>query len=145
MTKYKNNRSCVVSDKYIGGESGKEVEFIFADVYGGSQEYADHDQHKQKRAAYRAAGHIANMTTISLHDFLKQHEAPKDIDYLSIDTEGSEYEILQAFPFEQWNIQLLTVEHNFTARRKDIRKLLEGHGYLCREAQWDDWYEKSVP
>ncbi|MCG5510660.1 FkbM family methyltransferase [Ectothiorhodospira lacustris] len=135
------NRQCIVSDQCIGGETGKEVEFIFADAYGGSQEYASDDQHKDKREAYRAAGQTATLTTISLHDFLLEHGAPKDIDYLSIDTEGSEYEILKAFPFEKWNIRLLTVEHNFTERRKDIRKLLEGYGYRCHEAQWDDWYE----
>ena len=138
------NRNCILSDQCIGGETGKQVEFIFADAFGGSQDYADDDQHKDKRAAYRAAGRVANLTTISLHDFLQQHKAPKEIDYLSIDTEGSEFEILQAFPFEQWNIRLLTVEHNFTERRKDIRRLLEGIGYKCREAQWDDWFEKDI-
>lgn len=139
------NRSCTLSDQCIGGITGKEVEFIYADAFGGSQEYADDDKHKDKRAAYRAAGQTALLQTISLHDFLLEHEAPRVIDYLSIDTEGSEYEILEAFPFKQWNIRLLTVEHNFTERRKDIRSLLEGHGYRCHEAQWDDWFEKVIP
>jgi FkbM family methyltransferase len=139
-----HNRSCILSDQCIGGATGEQVEFIFADAYGGSQNYADDDQHKDKRAAYRAAGQMALLTTISLHDFLLQHNAPQVIDYLSIDTEGSEYEILQAFPFNLWDIRLITVEHNFTERRRDIRKLLEGHGYSCREAQWDDWFEKGM-
>ena len=83
------------------------------------------------------------MTAISLNDFLEQHNAPREIDYLSIDTEGSEFEILEDFPFEQWNIRLLTIEHNFTQRRADIRALLERQGYRCTEQQWDDWYEKE--
>lgn len=61
---------------------------------------------------------------------------------MSVDTEGSEYDLLSSFPFDEWNIRLLTIEHNFTPRRADIRKLLESHGYRCTEHQWDDWFEK---
>jgi FkbM family methyltransferase len=137
------NRGCKLSSQCIGGQTGKEVEFIFADAYGGIQEYAADDQHKEKREAYRAAGCTAQLTTISLHDFLTEHKAPKDIDYLSIDTEGSEYEILKYFPFDQWNIQLLNIEHNFTKCREDILSLLEKNGYQYQEAQWDIFFYKS--
>lgn len=143
FAKLKTNRQCAVSEQCISGETGKQVEFIFADAFGGSQEYANEDMHAEKRAAYRATGQVATLTTISLNDFLKYHGAPREIDYLSIDTEGSEFEILQAFPFDQWKIQLLTIEHNFTERRADIRKLMERHGYRCLEQQWDDWYERA--
>ena len=37
------------------------------------------------------------IATITLNDLLKEHNAPLEIDYLSIDTEGSEYEILKKF------------------------------------------------
>ena len=143
FAKLKGNRQCTVSDQYIGRETGKRVEFILADAYGSSQEYADDDAHSDKRAAYRAAGRIATLTTISLDSFLIQHGAPREIDYLSIDTEGSEFEILQAFPFDQWYIKLLTVEHNFTQQRASIRTLLERYGYHCTERQWDDWYQRE--
>jgi FkbM family methyltransferase len=138
----KQNRQCTISDAYIGSITGKQVEFILADAYGGSQEYADDDQHADKRAAYRNVGKMLTLTAISLNDFLEQHNAPREIDYLSIDTEGSEFEILENFPFDRWHIRLLTVEHNFTQRRADIRALLEQQGYRCTEQQWDDWYEK---
>jgi FkbM family methyltransferase len=143
FTKLKANRQCTLSRYCISGETGKLVEFVFADAYGGSQEYASDDMHGERRAAYRADGQSATLTTISLHDFLKELGSPRQIDYLSIDTEGSEFEILQAFPFDEWHIQLLTVEHNFTARRADIRTLLERNGYRCVAQQWDDWYEKK--
>ena len=77
-----------------------------------------------------------------MHDFLRQHGAPRDIDYISIDTEGNEYDVLSTFPFDEWSVTLLTVEHNFTEQRTLIRKLLESHGYRCTEQQWDDWYER---
>ncbi len=137
----RRNRRCIVSDACIGPRSGDTVEFIFADVYGGIADFADADSHAAKRSAYRAEGKVARLTTTSLEDFLLQHGAPRDIDYLSIDTEGSEYAILAAFPFERWRIRLITVEHKFTPERARIHALLSSLGYARTEAKWDDWYE----
>jgi FkbM family methyltransferase len=139
----KANRKCTVSKACIAGQTGKEVDFIFADAYGGLAQYAGDDMHAASRKAYAETGFIGKVTTISLHDFLVEHGAPRDIDYLSIDTEGSELEILAAFPFSDWNIRLLTVEHNFTPQRAEIRTLLVRYGYRCVEREWDDWYIAS--
>lgn len=142
FSQLKKNRECIVSDAYIGGETGEIVNFILADAYGSSEQYASDDSHSAKRAHYREAGLVTTLTAISLDDFLTKQGAPPDIDYLSIDTEGSELDILQSFPFDKWRIRLLTVEHNFTQRRDDIYALLSRHGYRRTESQWDDWYEK---
>ena len=69
-----------------------------------------------------------------------KYNAPKNINYLSIDTEGSEYSILEKFPFHNWNIVLITVEHNFEAQRELIFQLLIKYGYKRIEKEWDDWY-----
>lgn len=138
------NRTCKCSNQYIGRNTGDAVEFILAGVFGSSKEFAAQDQHKEKREAYEQAGHTIKFVSISLDDFLTQHNAPRDIDYLSVDTEGSEYDLLSTFPFEKWNIRFITVEHNFTPQRAQIRTLLEKHGYRCTEQQWDDWYEKAA-
>jgi FkbM family methyltransferase len=144
LEKLKRNRSCVVSADCIAGESGREVEFLLADEFGGIAEHC-HDMHDEKRQAYRDLGQTLVVSTVSLDEFLRMHNAPRTIDYLSIDTEGSEYEILKNFPFDQWEVRLITVEHNFTPIRQSIRELLTAKGYVCREAQWDDWYELSPP
>ena len=138
------NRKCVVSPECISGETGREVEFVAAREFGGFSEYADSDMHEETRQAYREQGYVMNLKTISLHDFLLKHQAPRTIDYLSIDTEGSEYEILSSFPFEKWDIRHLTVEHNFTEAREKIFELLSSKGYERIEADWDDWYRKPA-
>lgn len=139
----KKNRDCIVSNQYIGRTTGEKVEFILADAYGGSKEFAGDDMHTEKRNAYAEAGHTTMLTSISLDEFLKQHNAPYDIDYMSIDTEGSEYSVLVDFPFEKWNIKLLTIEHNHTPQRAEIKKLLKKNGYTWTECEWDDWFEKN--
>ena len=134
------NRNCLVSNACIGAETGQDVDFVLADEFGTIAQYADTDQHSARRAAFRNEGRTIRLRTTNLADFLTAHKAPRQIDYLSIDTEGSEFDILSTFPFEDWTIRLISVEHNFTPLRDKIRYLLEGYGYQRTEAQWDDWY-----
>ena len=83
------------------------------------------------------------VVTISLGDLLNFYKAPREIDYLSIDTEGSEYEILSAFDFAKYKIKIITVEHNWTDNRKKIFDLLLSNGYQQvhdNATHCDDWY-----
>jgi FkbM family methyltransferase len=139
----RKNRLCTVSPACIGPVTGEEVEFVLADVFGGMLRDIDKDEHQATRETYRNVGATTRFTTISLHDFLVEHQAPRGIDYLSIDTEGSEHAILETFPFPEWDIRHITVEHNQTPQRQLIRDLLASHGYQCQEAKWDDWYYRG--
>ncbi len=142
FNKLKNNRSCKVSNACIGTKTGEKVSFVYAGEYGGMLKYVNNDMHAEKRQAYaKIPEKTTELETISLNDFLILMGAPYRIDYLSIDTEGSEFDILNSFPFEKWHIRLITVEHNFAPLRNDIRALLEENGYQCTEQRWDDWYE----
>ncbi len=86
--------------------------------------------------------------TISLMDLLIENSAPEYIDYLSIDTEGSELRILKAFDFSKYTFGVITVEHNYSSDRELIYELLSSAGYTRRfEAisKWDDFYFKQMP
>ena len=79
----------------------------------------------------------------SLNDLLKKHDAPKNIDYLSVDTEGSKYEILSHFDFDAYNIKLITVQHNYNPTILKTYKLLTQKGYQRKYLgfwKWDEWY-----
>ncbi len=81
--------------------------------------------------------------TISLTDMLDIHNAPSLIDYLSIDTEGSEFEILSSHNFEKYNFSVITVEHNFSENRDKIYELLTKNNYKRvyeNLSAQDDWY-----
>jgi FkbM family methyltransferase len=94
----------------------------------------------------RANGKDYPVETVSLNDLLKGHNCPRQIDYLSIDTEGSELEILRAFKFDDYDISVVTVEHNFReSNRQALFDLLTSKGFVrLFEAfsQFDDWYVK---
>lgn len=138
------NRTCTVGPDCIGGQTGQVVEFLLAEEYGCMAQHAQEDNHAAKRAAYGAdPRNRIQLQTVSLHDALTRYGAPRRIDYLSVDTEGSEYEILSAFPFDRWDVRLITVEHNHGASRERLRGLLEAQGYRRTEMQWDDFYEKT--
>jgi len=140
------NRRCIVSEACVAARTGDVVEFVLAEEYGGMVKDLDIDHHAKKRLAYlEDSSNRITLITESLDDLLTRLDAPRDIDYISVDTEGSELEILQAFPFDRWNVRCWTVEHNFTPRREEIRILMEANGYHRTEAQWDDWYERSSP
>lgn len=140
--KLRSNRSCIVDDACIAGRSGDEVEFILAQEYGGIAGFADSDQHSDRRDAYRQQQRTLRLRTQSLDEVLTRLGAPTDIDYISIDTEGSEFDILRTFPLDRWNVRCFTIEHNHSAQRQAIHELLSAHGYQRTPARWDDWYRR---
>ena len=67
--------------------------------------------------------------SITLVNLLKKYDAPNVIDYLSIDTEGSDFEVIQNFDFNLYKFKVITIEHNFTDSREKIYNLLTANGY----------------
>jgi hypothetical protein len=106
---------------------------------GTISKYSDGDSHANERQT----GRNYEVETVSLCDLLSEHQSPSYIDYLSIDTEGSECEILRTFDFDRYSFGLITVEHNFTANRLELNHVLTRAGYhrvLVEVSCQDDWY-----
>ncbi len=77
----------------------------------------------------------------TLLSLLRESNAPRVIDYWSLDTEGSELAILRSFPFDEYRFRVLTVEHNHEPVREAIHAFLASHGYVrVRELGIDDGY-----
>ena len=86
-----------------------------------------------------------------LENILSDNLAPNIIDYLSIDVEGKELDVLRNFLFSKWKFRFITVEHNLYCdgdyNKKEIMKILLENGYtLDRENvshegyPFEDWY-----
>jgi FkbM family methyltransferase len=139
----KANRRCAIDLRCVWTASGQKLQFLDAADAELSTiaQFADRDSHSSSRGTGRNEYEVE---TVSLNDLLEAHGAPRDIDYLSIDTEGSEYPLLSSFDFERFHIRVITVEHNYVeGDRRQIYQLLTSKGYqrvLEKFSRWDDWY-----
>ena len=135
----KANRSCKIDLRCISDVSGKQIAFYESD----SPELSTISGLEKSDSNIRKLKDSYIVETVSLNDLLSHHKAPKVIDFLSIDTEGSELSILENFNFENYKFAIIVCEHNFTQNRVKIFNLLAAKGYkrVWHEfTQFDDWY-----
>ena len=135
----REHRNVQFEEKCVWSESGDRLSFVDAGDLSTISRFSDKDMHSNTRGGKRCF----EVETISLTDMLEKYDAPSIIDYLSIDTEGSEFEILQAHNFKKFKFNIITVEHNYTEQRKKIFELLTANGYIRKYTElshFDDWY-----
>ena len=133
------NRSCKIDFRCISDISGKQIVFYESD----SPELSTISGLEKSDSNIRKLKDSYSVETVSLNDLLSHHKAPKVIDFLSIDTEGSELSILESFNFNNYKFAIIVCEHNFTQNREKIFTLLNANGYkrVWHEfTQFDDWY-----
>lgn len=139
------DRACHISHLCVAAQSGQAAAFLCTHdepELSRLRDIVPADHHEA--SGFRQSAHEIEVQTISLMDLLSQHDAPRFIDYLSLDTEGSELAILEAFDFSRHSFGLITVEHgNEPVKREGLQRLLTGHGYRNwhpEMTKWDDWY-----
>lgn len=139
------NRSCHIETNCVWRATGEKLTFNQVEASNIStldmySTVADgHEKARRKSTLY-------DVDTISLNDLLEKYKAPQVVDYLSIDTEGSEFEILKAFDFNKHQFKVITCEHNHMPVRQDIFELLSSKGYVRKMqavSMCDDWYIKA--
>jgi FkbM family methyltransferase len=123
--KLKKNRRCFIEKDAIWHSSNNFLEF--------NEDKNPHFSHIKgiSRSKYgKGINKSYKVKTISLIDMLNKYNAPKIIDFLSIDTEGSEFKILKNFNFEAYKFRVICIEHNYISKiRKEISMLLKKNGY----------------
>jgi FkbM family methyltransferase len=132
-------RNCICENVALFNSSGKKLEFkIFNDsVYSGlSNTLMSHND------TINAEYETITLYTKTLTEILDRNNAPQFIEYLSLDTEGSEYDILLGLDTNKYQFGLIHVEHNyFQDIRTKIKDFLLENGYMyVRENEWDDIY-----
>lgn len=73
---------------------------------------------------------------------LRAADAPAVIDYLSLDVEGAEMDILRAFPWDQYTVLFATIETNADAsKEQELRGFMRERGMdFLGAAGNDDYY-----
>jgi FkbM family methyltransferase len=143
-----NNRSCHIDKRAVWKESNEELYFVEVEnvktISG-----IDTELFKTNFTDLRESVHNKKfkVKTITLKDLLIEYNTPKQIDYLSIDTEGTEFEIISGFDFNEYDIKIITVEHFFNVKEKnkiyDYLKQFNYERVLTELSGQDDWYVKK--
>src|SRR6185295_10787891 len=85
---------------------------------------------------------IIQVPCYTLGDLLDKYNM-KHIDYLSIDTEGGEYEILKSINFKKYTIDFITVEDNYKSSK--LQKFLKKKGYqLVAKLTYDLVFKREI-
>ena len=115
------NRKCECINACIGNE-GETIDFTAGlEVYSGMnpQTHEGVDKYIQNQKIIR----IQNR---SLKSILDEKNAPAEIDYLSVDVEGMEWQVIKSFPFYERKFLCATIERPCY----QTREILKTNGYL---------------
>ena len=93
-------------------------------------------------------GHVINKSyqieveVKTLNSILDENDFPEKIDFISIDTEGTELSVLKGIDLQRYDVSLLVVENNF--EDPEITEYLLDQGYY-KDARWkiNDFYVKG--
>jgi FkbM family methyltransferase len=136
-----NNRSCSIDTRAVASISKKMV--MFTETTDPTLSTYEHLTDLDHMSKYRFSEKSYEVATVSLNDLLSTHNAPSNINFLSIDTEGSELDILSTFDFKKYSVDFISVEHNFTINQIHIVNLLKSNGYvqvLKKYSIFDAWF-----
>lgn len=137
-----NRPRAIIDDRCVYETTGSQL--MFREVQSDFAlstivEFSDVDLHRNTRKF----GETYPVETVALEDLLTQNGAPEVIDFVSIDTEGSELSILKGFDFSLFQFNIIACEHNYSPTRDQVLNLLKANGYyriLNEISMFDDWF-----
>ena len=109
--KLQKNRRCQFAERLLGRAGATKKLYL---------------QDMGSTVASETTGEFVSMTCSPLAEVLNEFKAPQTIDYLSLDIEGSEDEVLGGFPFEKYIFRCATIERLSKNGKKNLRR----HGYI---------------
>jgi FkbM family methyltransferase len=148
-TKLQNNRNSICVNDCIDFQEGM-VEFRFDNMELGGIIGSDTDNCMKYREKQILEAREKNQTTFlktkTLEQVLLESNAPKIIDYLSLDVEGAETRILTGFPFDKYIFLSMTIERPTPL----INQVIFSNGYVfvqnSKVMGYDSFYvHKSIP
>ena len=136
-------RNCTVVAAVIGQQTGIEMTFKFPKSKPAPQgglvgpTFDNHDQSSK-------TNEDEMRYTITISDIFERFDTPSVIDYFSLDIEGAETFVMEAFPFARYRINVLTVER----ADKRLCELLQQNGYtqMKQLKKWGEtlWLHSSI-
>lgn len=138
----RQNRKSRLVESAVLNISNVSVDFV--EVEGAAElstvkNYVTMDNHSERKIIQYP------VPAITFNDLCKDHLTGNHIDYLSIDTEGSEYDIIASISFDRFNISIISVEHNYDLKKLSLIRsvLLKNHYVEMFGFSWDSIFVKK--
>jgi len=115
----KQNRNCKVIHGAITAERQESV--LIEELPA-----SDLSRFVHKRTIFKKIHEVKSLT---LQEVIDQNLKSKEIDFLSIDIEGEDFEILKSLDLSCYKIKAICVEHNFRKGSDEIVDFMHKNGY----------------
>jgi FkbM family methyltransferase len=136
------HRNATLVKSAVLGSGGQQVNFVEVkgrEMLSTLKKYSDLTDHNRD--------HYIEYTvdTITFTDLCRKYLSGNKIDYLSIDTEGSELEIIVSIDFDLFDISVISVEHNNNPQKlSHIQSILTKKNYVeVPIFSWDCMFVKK--
>ena len=84
------------------------------------------------------------MPTATFDEIMENYPQVSHIDFMSLDVEGGELEVLKGIDFSKYRFSCIAIEHNyFKDAQREVISLLNAKGY--RILMWNGWDYLFVP
>lgn len=117
----KKNRKCDAYNYAMTDSKSEYIEFIQAGLMGGISENKIND----------AGGNVIKVKTSTFGNLMKNYPSITYIDYLSLDIEGSEINLLKTIDFNKYKFGVLIIENN--ASLNEMKDFMFSRGYKAVE------------
>ncbi|MDN3505137.1 MAG: FkbM family methyltransferase [Rhabdochlamydiaceae bacterium] len=151
FNRLKNNRKAICIQGCIdSSHKNKEIDFLRIhgnppdlEMFSGILEYYDQrhvNKILQRIALLGGSAEVIKVKCFDLNELLRLNDIDH-VDFLSLDTEGGEFEILSSIDFNKVNIDVIAVENNY--KNPCFKQFLEPLGYqLITTLEQDEIYKK---
>ena len=129
----KQNRNCDVYNVAIGNETRDDVEFIKAtgvDMLSVLNSDMTED-HRKRIERNNGKTEKIKIRMLTFQELMKHYPEKTYIDFISIDVEGSEMNVLKSINFNEYTFGLLTIENNTGCKsmENEMIKYMDAQGY----------------
>ena len=116
----KSNGACILVKDVVYSENGLILDWAYTHNCGGVLK-----DNESKPKIIKKVG-----PTKTLDKILDENNAPKFINFIDIDTEGSDFEIIKNFPFDKYKFGIIMIEICKNKTFDNIKALLEDNNYI---------------
>ena len=146
----KVNRSVYTENILVGDKVSDNIDFLHISdktkcigLQGIMDNYHPSHLNRIKQELDDEPYSIIKLSMTTLQILIDKYNLNDNIDYLSLDVEGSELQVLEGIDFTKSNIKIIGVEINYSEDKEAIFSLLKKNGYKFISKRGDYFFGKK--